>query len=129
MSQENVDVVKSVFQGWDEASVDGMLPFFHEDIEYWPTEEGGAIHGHDGLRRYFDRWMEPWEEFHVGPTEFKHTADSVFNGVEMKARGRGSGVQTTMESWQVWRFRDGKATRWEEYTDRAEALEAVGLRE
>jgi ketosteroid isomerase-like protein len=34
-----------------------------------------------------------------------------------------------MESWQVWRFDTGKVTRWEEYLDRAEALEAVGLSE
>jgi ketosteroid isomerase-like protein len=129
MSEENVEIVKSIFRGWDEAGVDGMLPFFHEDIEYLPFEEGGAIHGHDALRRYFERWMEPWEEFHVGATEFRHSGDSVFNGVDMKGRGRGSGVETTMESWQVWRFREGRATRWEEYLNRAEALEAVGLRE
>jgi ketosteroid isomerase-like protein len=55
MSQENVEVVKSIFRGWDEARVDGMLPFFHEDIEYLPTEEAGTIHGHDALRRYFER--------------------------------------------------------------------------
>jgi hypothetical protein len=34
-----------------------------------------------------------------------------------------------MESWQVWRFDTGKATHWEEYLDRAEALEAAGLSE
>jgi ketosteroid isomerase-like protein len=110
MSQENVEVVKRIFRGWDEEGVEGMLPFFHEDIEYRPVEEGGAVHGHDALRRYFVRWMEPWEEFHVGPTEFQHTEDSVFNGIEMKARGRGSGVETTQESWQVWRFREAGPT-------------------
>jgi len=36
---------------------------------------------------------------------------------------------TKMEYWQVWLLRDGKALRWEEYLDRAEALEAVGLPE
>ena len=86
MSQENVEIVRSIFRGWDEAGVEGMLPFFHEDIEYLPTEEGEAIHGHDGLRRYFERWMEPWEEFHVSPTEFQDSADSVFT----RARDEGA---------------------------------------
>ncbi len=129
MSQENVEIVRSIFRGWAEGEVDGMLPFFREDIEYRPMEERGAVHGHDALRRYFNRWMEPWDEFQVGPTEFEQSGDSVFNGVEMKARGRRSGVETRMEYWQVWRFRDGKVTRWEEYQDRAEAREAVGLTE
>ena len=129
MAQENVEIVKSIFRGWAEAEVDGMLPFFHEDIEYRPTEERGSIHGHDALRRYFDRWLENWEDFQVGPTEFEGFGDSVFNGAEMSARGRQSGVETRMKYWMVWRFRDGKVARWEEYQNRAEALEAVGLSE
>jgi len=128
MSQENVELVKAVFQGWDEAGVEGMLPFFREDMEYHPMEEGAVIHGHDALRRYFERWMEPWDEFRVGPTEFLEDGDYVFNGVAMTARGRGSGVETKMEYWQVWLCREGKAARWEEYLDRGEAIEAAGLR-
>jgi hypothetical protein len=106
-----------------------MLPFFHEDIEYLPREEGGAIRGHPGLRRYFERWMEPWEEFRIDLSEPRPCGDSVFNACDMTARGRTSGVGTTMKSWQVWRFVDGKAARWEEYLDRTDALQAVGLAE
>ncbi len=129
MSQENVEIVKATFRGWEDAGVEGMLPLFHEDIEYLPMEERGAINGHDPMREYFERWMEPWDEFQIEPTEFRERDDYVFNGVAMKARGRGSGVETKMEYWQVWLFRDGKVLRWEEYLDRDEALEAVGLSE
>jgi ketosteroid isomerase-like protein len=129
MSQENIEIVKAIFRGWDDAGVDGMLPFFHKDIEYLPTEEGATVHGHDGLRRYFERWLEPWETFTVGPTEFLAGGDYVMNGTAMRARGRGSGVEVEMEYWQVWRFHDGKAARWEEYPDRQEALQAAGLSE
>jgi ketosteroid isomerase-like protein len=34
-----------------------------------------------------------------------------------------------VKDWQVWRFHDGKAARWEEYPDRQEALQAAGLSE
>lgn len=128
MSRENVELVKAVFRGWNEAGVDGILKFFHDDIEYLPREEGGVIHGHDGMRRYFERWMEAWDEFQVGPTEFLEVGDYVLNGATLKARGRGSGVAVAMEYWQVWLIRAGKAARWEEYLDRTEALEAVRLR-
>ena len=128
MSQENIELVRSVFRGWHEAGgVEGMLPWFHEDIEYLPMEEDDRICGHDAMRTYFTRWMEPWDEFHVGPTEFLDRGDYVFNGVDVEGRGRGSGVPVTMHYWQVWLIRDGKAARWEEYLDRAEALEAAGL--
>lgn len=129
MSRENVDLIRAVFRGWDEARVDGMLPFLHEDVEYRPMEEAGSINGHGALRRYFERWMEAWDEFEVRPTEFLHNGDRVFNGVAMRASGRGSGVEVAMEYWQVWVIRGNRAVLWVEYLDRAEALEAVGLRE
>ncbi|MDX6233667.1 MAG: hypothetical protein QOH68_2727, partial [Nocardioidaceae bacterium] len=40
MSQENVEVVRAIFRGWNERGVEGMLPFFQQDIEYSPMEEG-----------------------------------------------------------------------------------------
>jgi ketosteroid isomerase-like protein len=127
VSAANQEVVRAVFRGWDDAGVEGMLPFFHADIEYLPIDEDGVIRGYDEMRRYFGRWMEPWEEFRVGPTEFRDAGDYVFNGTAMEARGRGSGIVTKMEYWQVWLIRDGKAARWEEYVDRDEALRAAGL--
>jgi ketosteroid isomerase-like protein len=129
MSQENVEAVVGLVRGWNEAGLDGMLPFFHEDIEYRPIEERGAVHGHDGLRRYFERWMESWEVLTIALTEIASADDLVFNGLTVDGRGRGSGADVTMKYWQVWHFRDRRATRWEEYLDRAEALEAVGLSE
>ena len=129
MSQENVEIVKAVFRGLDDAGVDGMLPFLHEEFEYFPAEERGSVHGHDGLRRYFRRWMEAWDEFHLRPTEFLDAGDHVFVGAALNGRGRGSGVEVRMEGWQVWLIRGEMAARCEEYSDRAEALEAVGLPE
>ena len=129
MSQENVEIVKAVFRGLDDAGVDGMLPFLHEEFEYFPAEERGSVHGHDGLRRYFRRWMEAWDEFHLRPTEFLDAGDHVFVGAALNGRGRGSGVEVRMEGWQVWLIRGEMAARCEEYSDRAEALEAVGLSE
>jgi ketosteroid isomerase-like protein len=106
-----------------------MLPFLHEDFEYLPGEEGGSVHGHDALRRYFERWLEPWENFDLRPTEFLHAGDYVVNGIAMNGRGRGSGVEVRMEGWQVWLIRGERAARCEEYPTRARALEAAGLRE
>ena len=129
MSQENLEIVKNAYRGLDERGVDGLLKFIHEDVEYLPVEESGAVHGHDALRRYFVRWMEPWEVFHVRPTEFRESGEDVLVAFAMNGRGRGSGVEVAREGFQVWHLRDGRGARIEEYVDRAEALEAVGLSE
>ena len=90
-----------------------MLPFCHEEFEYLPDEESGSVHGHDGLRRYFERWSEAWDNFDIGPTEFLDAGDYVFVGAVMKGRGRGSGVEVRKEGWQVWLIRGGRAARCE----------------
>ena len=129
MSQQNVEIVRAIFRGLENAGVEGMLPFCHEEFEYLPNEEGGSVHGHDALRRYFERWSEAWDNFDVVPTEFLDAGDYVFVGAVLNGRGRGSGVEVTKEGWQVWLIRGERAARCEEYSDRAEALEAVGLSE
>ena len=63
MSQENVEIVKNAYRGLDERGVDGLLEFIHEDVEYLPVEESGAVRRHDGMRRYFERWLDAWDEF------------------------------------------------------------------
>jgi ketosteroid isomerase-like protein len=129
MSQENVEIVRAIFRGWSDAGVEGMLPFCHEEFEYLPNEEGGSVHGHNALRRYFERWSEAWDNFDFGPTEFLDAGDYVFVGIVLNGRGRGSGVEVRMEGWHVWLIRGDRAARCEEYSDRAEALEAAGLSE
>ena len=129
MSQENVEIVRAIFRGLEYAGVEGMLPFCHQEFEYLPNEEGGSVHGHDGLRRYFERWSEAWDTFDVVPTEFLDAGDYVFVGAVLNGRGRGSGVEVRMEGWQVWLIRGERAARCEEYSTRSEALEAVGLSE
>jgi len=49
--------------------------------------------------------------------------------VHERGEGKGSGVPFEQTHTQVWTLRDGKLVRWRLFTDRAEALEAVGLRE
>lgn len=48
---------------------------------------------------------------------------------ETLARLGASGVELEMPATWIIELRDGKIVFWQTYTDRAEALEAVGLRE
>jgi ketosteroid isomerase-like protein len=43
--------------------------------------------------------------------------------------GSESGAPTDLRYYQVWSFRGGKVIRLENFRERAEALEAAGLRE
>jgi ketosteroid isomerase-like protein len=45
------------------------------------------------------------------------------------ARGRASGAAVEIDYWAVITFREGRIVRDQWFADRAEALEAAGLRE
>jgi ketosteroid isomerase-like protein len=49
--------------------------------------------------------------------------------VPATAEGKGSGVPVENRTAHLFTIRDGVFARWKVYADRAEALEAAGLRE
>ena len=46
-----------------------------------------------------------------------------------QGRGQASGVEVDTRFYEVYTLREGKVSRVDEYIERAEALEAVGLSE
>ncbi len=128
MSQENVELAAQGIAAWQSQGVDGILDFLDADVEYRPADEP-PFQGKIAVRRYFQRWLEPWEDYSVRATEYLDAGETLIVGLALRGRGKGSGIEIGMKLWCVFWFRDGKATRWVEYLDRAEALDAVGLRE
>jgi ketosteroid isomerase-like protein len=73
--------------------------------------------------------VQAFEQLTIEATELIDAGEKVV--VAILQRGCPHGSQTTMEGrwWQVITFRQGEIVRSELFADRAEALEAVGLRE
>jgi ketosteroid isomerase-like protein len=70
---------------------------------------------------------EVWEDFRVVPTELLEAGDKVVTAVTIHGKGKGSGVDVTMQVFNVWTLRESKVVRIVgAYRDRAEALEAAG---
>jgi ketosteroid isomerase-like protein len=53
----------------------------------------------------------------------------VVAAVRLRGRGRGSGIEVDARFYEVYTLRQGKIVRMDQFTQRSEALEAVGLRE
>jgi ketosteroid isomerase-like protein len=127
MSQEIPERWRSLYSAVSSGDLDGMMEFFHADVEYLPFEESEAIRGLDAVRRYFEGWLDTWDSFQAEPTEFLARGDHVVVGEAFKGRGKDSGVEVAMQSWSVSLLRDDQIVRRDEFMDRAEALEAAGL--
>jgi uncharacterized protein len=109
-----------------------MDDVFHPDAE---THDLAVIpdapvrRGHEALREWVVMMEEIWVDARYEPEEFIDAGELVVVAVRAKARGRGSGVPMDVPMFHVFEVQDGKIRRFWSYLDRAEALEAVGLRE
>lgn len=106
------------------------LDYWHEDGEYVASAEDPDADVHRGIaavRRQFARWVEAYPDLRVEPLEARDHRDDVFVWVRFAGHGAASGLPIDMELAHVCTLRDGKTLRVVEYSDRAEALEAIGL--
>jgi ketosteroid isomerase-like protein len=125
MSQENVEIVRRFLIVVD---VDEALTYADPGIVWNPTEEL-PTQGHDAVRESLARWKGEWHDYKVMPEEFVDSGDRVLVTVRLGGRGRGSGIEIDALFYDVYTVRDGKIVRMDQFTERRQAFEAVGLAE
>jgi ketosteroid isomerase-like protein len=133
MSRENVEIVRRFHDAFNTRDIDGLTALFHDDAEYIPILaklEGRSYRGPDEMVAWIRELDHDWAEFQTAPTEFQDLGDIVLSLGTWHARARTSDVTLDSQpgAW-VTHVRDGKILRHETFTDREQALEAVGLSE
>ena len=132
MSQENVEIVRRGFEAWKSRDLSELPDVTHPDFVLDLSRNvfnPDLYRGVDGIRLFFERVDEMWDELEVSPEEIIDAEDRVVVATRLKGTGR-DGVQVEMLVFQVWEFREGKVVRLTGgFRDRAEALKAAGLEE
>jgi ketosteroid isomerase-like protein len=130
MSQENVEIVRRAVEAWNRRDLDGALQDLHPDAELdWSESsgvQGGVYRGVREIRRFWEEWLDLFEEIDVRPEAFIDAGEHVVVPNRTYLRGR-DGVEVDAGSTSVWRLRDGKIVSHRLYQDKEAALEAVGL--
>jgi ketosteroid isomerase-like protein len=102
-----------------------------DDFEFVPylgsLIEANVYKGFDGLRKYFEDSHAAWEELRVRQAEVREVNDRTISFGELRGRGRASGLEVQVSLAWVGDWRDGKLARLVTYTNKDEALAAVGL--
>jgi ketosteroid isomerase-like protein len=130
MSQENVEVLKQALTAAFDRP-DDFFAILDDDVVWDPGEHfpSGKAYGPEGVREFFRQWVGTFDDFHSEVMEYIDAGSSVCVHMRQSGRGKGSGVSTQTNTWQVWLFFEGKVVRFVQKSDRREALEAAGLRE
>jgi ketosteroid isomerase-like protein len=131
MSQENVDLVRQMYEGWNRSGGVPQLESIDPGIEVDVVGGlgGGTFRGHAGFSNMLENFWGAFEDHRIEIEECLPAGDDVVATVHYYGRGKASGVAVDMRHWHVWTLRDGKAVRWRVLGTRAEALEAAGLTE
>jgi uncharacterized protein len=90
---------------------------------------GGVYRGHGDIRRWLKDLETDWEFFEVYYEKLRDLGDRVLVSGHWRARGRASGVDVENPGTYLYEIQDGKVVSMRTFTDRAEALEAAGLKE
>ena len=133
MSQENVEVVRALFEAWGRGGLDALAEFWDARID-WRAAEGalddaGPIHGVDAMRAYVQDWLDDFDVLRVEAEELIDAGEQVVAVQRISGRAKASGIETEIRYAVVYTIRHGKIVRGREYWERAQALEAVGLSE
>jgi ketosteroid isomerase-like protein len=131
MSQENLDVVRRVFEAHDRRDWDAVYSLYAPGI-VWEDVDGlwgdwGTARGAEGVRAAWRRWLGVLERPSFTPEDLRDAGDEVLVRLRMSGRGRESRVHVEQVIAMVWTVRSGRVVYVRVYRDRADALEAVGL--
>jgi ketosteroid isomerase-like protein len=132
MSQENVELVRSIYAAWecgDFSSADWADP----EIEY-ATMDGpltGTWRGLEGMAEAMREFLRAWEDWRVTAEDCRELdAERVLVPFQFSGRGKTSGLelgQIRTKGASLFHVRDGKVTRLVQYFDRERALADLGL--
>jgi ketosteroid isomerase-like protein len=130
VSEQEVSIVRRIFEAWATTDPDPAFELLHADIEWTPCQdepETATLHGHQEIQGLFLKWLTAFDDLRLEPSEFIDAGDAVVIPMTIRAKLKGSGVEVTNAETMVFWLRDGKVAVVREYRTRDEALEAAGL--
>jgi ketosteroid isomerase-like protein len=130
MSQENVEIVRRVYEGWSLGDF-SETELFDPEIEFemvdWPHPAKSR-----GIEAMAETWLATlaaWEDFRAVPDKVIDHGDNVLVLNSISGRGRGSGADVTALTATVWSVEGGRVVRLALYWDTERAREAAERRD
>jgi uncharacterized protein len=126
MSQENVEIVRRVYEGWARGDFSAG-EYFDPEIDFelvdWPHP--ARSRGVAEMRRTWQTTLSAWDDFRAEPDEFVDYGNSVLVLNSIRGRGKGSGAEVSAQTATVWTLEAGKVVRLALHWDTAQARAAA----
>ena len=125
---KNLDTYRLILETFNREGVDGVMPFFAEDVEvYDPDLPPGAYRGPEAVKRVSEALMSGFEDVEIQDFRLLPAGDRVVALLHTRGKGERDDLVVETHDAHTITFRDGKVTYWRLYLDQVEALEDAGL--
>jgi ketosteroid isomerase-like protein len=97
MSQENVEIVRSLIEAFNQDDRAGFIGLTDPTVEWWDRDDdpGATVHrGHDGVSAFLAELGDD-VELQLEPLKFIEADDLVVVQLRLVGRGRTSGIRLT----------------------------------
>ena len=131
MSQENVALIRGVYDGFAAGDVGAVLGAMSPDIvwneaENFPYADGNPYVGPRAIAEgVFARCIGEWDGFTVQVDEILDAGDTVVALGRYTGTCKATGTPISAQLAHVWRVADGKIVRFQQYTDTLQVTEAM----
>ncbi|RYU14821.1 nuclear transport factor 2 family protein [Nocardioides iriomotensis] len=123
MTAEAAELVRKAYDALAHGDVQPILGLLDDEVEwheaehvaYWP---GGPFTGPQAvLKGVFSRIGDDFEGFLVDVERISELGETLLVEGRYRATAKSTGKPLDAQVAHVWDFRDGKAIRWQQYTD------------
>jgi ketosteroid isomerase-like protein len=131
MSQENVDVVRAMYDAFNRGDTDAILELADPavSVEDHGVIDGATYQGRDGVLRFLAFQAEAFSAQSVELEELIETGDEIVAVIRLRGEGPLSRIPLEGRFSHVWQIAGGTVRRLRVYATKQEALEAAGLRD
>lgn len=135
MSRDKSEWIQAAAEAFNADPFATLVDFVAPDVEFRQFGDvfgtaGGTHNGHDAVANAISPFFGAFEDFQAEVIDVVDAGgDAMVVGLRHTGLGRASGVKASIDLFHVLRVREGKLYSWHVHRTKAEALEAVGLRE
>jgi ketosteroid isomerase-like protein len=127
MPEDNVEVVRSILEAWEQRrSPGGLLDERVEWVNAPEAVEPGTRRGKRAFEAAAASVVESFQDIRLQIDEIRPAGDQVLVLGTMVVRGRDSGAELRQPLGQLWTVRGGRAVRFEWFADPSQARAALG---
>ncbi len=131
MAQENLQVIRDLYDSFGRGDVPAVLGQMHEAIEwreaenYMYADRNPYVGPQAILEGVFMRIGSDWDAFTVTPEEWMDAGHHIVVLGTYTAKHKGTGKEVNAQFAHVWGVRNGRVVRFQQYTDTKQFSDAV----